>query len=130
MRATGHADRQQAGAEGMLPENERRTASSTALLGIGVREQGPFLGDPIDVRGVVPHDAMVVGTDVVHTDVISPQDDDIRLLSGGLSMCGHSQIVGCNHRGRVSQLIGFGIGTGTPEETRSVAPAFGRQQLS
>ena len=69
-----------AGAERVLTQDEGRPPGGATLLGVGVREHRPFAGDPIDVRRLVPHDPMVVGTDVVDADVVTPDDEDVRLL--------------------------------------------------
>ena len=49
----------------MLPEDERGAARRAALLRVGVGEQRAFLGDAVDVRRLVAHDAQAVGADVV-----------------------------------------------------------------
>jgi hypothetical protein len=80
-----HANGQQARAEGMLAQDERRAAGRAALLGVGVREQRAFSRDPVDVRRPVAHDRVGVSADVVDADVIPPDDEDVgsRLLRVG-----------------------------------------------
>ncbi len=80
LRGARHADGEQAGAERVLAEDERSAARRAALLGVGVREQRPFLRDAVDVRRLVAHHAEVVGADVVDADVITPDHEDVGLL--------------------------------------------------
>ena len=79
-----------AGAEADLPGDEGRAAGGAALLPIPVGEQGSFPGNAVNVRRLVAHHALVVGTDVPVTDVVAPDDEDVGLprlrlsaLSGG-----------------------------------------------
>jgi hypothetical protein len=53
LRRAGNADLGQAGAIDALPGDERRTAGGAGLLAVGVGEQHPFVGDAVDVRGLV-----------------------------------------------------------------------------
>src|SRR6188508_3538316 len=57
-------DLEQSGAEADLAGDEGGAAGGAALLPVPVGEQCPLLGDAIDVRGLVSHHALVVGTDV------------------------------------------------------------------
>src|SRR5262249_34518619 len=50
------------------------TTSRAALLSVPVGEQRALLSNPINVWGAVSHHAEVVGTDVVPTDVVTPDD--------------------------------------------------------
>jgi hypothetical protein len=54
--------------------------SRAALLGVVIGEDHAFLGDTVDVRGVKSHQAHGVGTNVRLADVISKNDEDIRLF--------------------------------------------------
>src|SRR5262245_11841340 len=74
-----HADRQQPGAKRMLSKNERSPARGAALLRVGVGEQRAFLRDTIYVGCAVAHDAVVVGADVVHADVVAPNYQNVWL---------------------------------------------------
>src|SRR6516225_3649408 len=69
-----HANRQKSGAERMLPKDEGGTSGGAALLSIGVCKQNPLLGNPVDIGGLVTHYAMIIGADVVNTDVVAPDD--------------------------------------------------------
>jgi hypothetical protein len=79
VRRAGHPDREQAGPERVLPKDERGPPGGAGLLAVGVGEQRPFLRDPIDIWRPIPHDPVVVGTDVVDADVVAPDDQDVRL---------------------------------------------------
>ena len=59
VRIARHADGQQAGAKRLLPEDEGRPPGGAALLAVGVREERAFLGDAIDVRRAIAHQALV-----------------------------------------------------------------------
>ena len=58
------------GADRRLTGDERRPARRAALLSVEVGEQRAFLGDPIDIRRAVSHDAEVVGAEVEPADVV------------------------------------------------------------
>ena len=45
-----------------------------------VRENCAFLRDAIDIGGPIPHHAMIVGTDVPVTNVVTEDDEDVWLL--------------------------------------------------
>jgi hypothetical protein len=77
----GHPDGEEARAEGVLTENEGGAPGGAALLGVVVREHPAFAGDPVDVGRFVAHDAVVVCADIVHTDVVAPDDDNVWLFS-------------------------------------------------
>jgi hypothetical protein len=83
-RRAGDPDLRQAGAKHALAHNERRPAGGAALLAIPVGEQHPFVGDAVDIRGAVAHDAVAVAAQVRHSDVVTPDDDDV-----GLRVVGH-----------------------------------------
>lgn len=77
----------------MLAEHEGGAAGGTGLLGVGVRENGAFPGDTVDIGRAVAHQAAVISADVVDADVIAPDDEDVRLLFLGLCPMeiGHNQ---------------------------------------
>jgi hypothetical protein len=50
-------------------------------MGIVVSEHDPFLGQPIDVRRPAAHHAPVVGADIVDTDVVTPDNQDVWFLT-------------------------------------------------
>src|SRR5262245_9831808 len=80
MRITRHADRQETGAKRLLTENERRAPGGAALLTVGIREYRAFICDAIDVRGLISHEATRVGADLRDADVVTKNDEDVRLL--------------------------------------------------
>jgi hypothetical protein len=70
----------QPGADRRLPGDERGPPGGAALLAVPVGEHGPFSGHAVDVGSAIPHDAQIVGTDVVPPDIVAPEDQDVRLL--------------------------------------------------
>ena len=89
----GQADLGQAGADRRLPGDERRAAGGAALLAVPVGEVRTLLGDAVDVRGAIPHDAVVVRADVEPADVVAPDDQNVRLVGLRhvrlLTLCSH-----------------------------------------
>jgi hypothetical protein len=77
---TGQAHLGEARADRRLPGEERGAPGGAALLPVPVGEQGAFPGDAVDVGRLVAHHAEVVGTDVVPADIVTPDDQDVRLL--------------------------------------------------
>jgi hypothetical protein len=69
----------EAGADGGLAGDECRAAGGAALLAVPVGVHAAFPGDPVDVGRAVAHHAVVVGADIEPTDVIAPDDEDVRL---------------------------------------------------
>jgi hypothetical protein len=68
------AARQQTGLFGRLPCDKGRPASSATILGIVVRKHHAFLGDPINVRHLVPDDPKGVRAEVRLPYVVSKND--------------------------------------------------------
>src|SRR5262245_34398691 len=73
------SDLTQTRAEYALAHNERRTAGGTALLGVVVGENHALVSDAVDIRGAVSHHALRIGTDVRLADVVTPDDEHVRL---------------------------------------------------
>lgn len=65
----------------VLTGDERGTAGGTALLSVVIGEACAFDANPIDIRGPVAHLAAVIVADVPPADVVSPQDENVRLVS-------------------------------------------------
>src|SRR5665809_6787 len=65
----GETDLAQPGPVDALPGDERRPAGGAALLAVGVREAHPLVGDPVDVRGAIPHQPVAVAAEVRDPDV-------------------------------------------------------------
>ena len=64
----------------MLARKESRTAGGAALVTVGIGEKYAFIGDPVDIRGFVPHDAPIVGADVEWPDVIALDYKDVGFI--------------------------------------------------
>ena len=77
------ADRRQAGADRELAGDEVRAPGGAARLGVVVGEQHPFGGQLVEVRRPAGHDAAVVGADVEPADVVTHDEEDVRLLLSG-----------------------------------------------
>ncbi len=77
-RRAGHADLAHPGAVHALPADERRPARGAALLTVGVGEAHAFVGDAVDVRGAIAHQAVAVATQVADPDVVAPDDQNVR----------------------------------------------------
>ena len=69
-----------------LAGNERGPAGGAGLLGVAVGEDRPLFGDAVDVGRAVAHHPSVVGTDVPESNIIPPDDEDVRLLAGLLGL--------------------------------------------
>ena len=112
----GHADLAQTGAEVHWPVMNDDAAGGAALLGVVVGEDHPFLGDPVDVRRAIAHQAHRVGADVRLADVVAEDDQDVGLLSRlghgqvhQLVVVGQSQLIGPAQAGRVMLFAGCAI---------------------
>ncbi|MOA19202.1 hypothetical protein D3C78_1395660 [compost metagenome] len=80
MLGAGHANGQQPGAKRMLAEEKSRASGGTGLLAVGMGEQHALFGDAIDVRRLVTHHALVVGTEVEVADVVAEDHQDVRFV--------------------------------------------------
>jgi hypothetical protein len=87
-RRTRQPDRQKTGAEWMLACNERSSPSRTALLGIVIGEERPFIGYAVDVGRPPAHHAVMVGANLSNADVIGHDDENVRFLLLRLSRSG------------------------------------------
>ena len=67
-------------ADRRLPGDEGGASRGAALLAVPVGEHRPFPSHAVDVGRAVPHDAVIVGTDVVPADVVAPENQNIGLL--------------------------------------------------
>ena len=72
----------QARANAVLAGDERRATGGAALLAVVVGELHALLGEAVDVRSAIPHQAVGVGADVRLADVVAPDDHDVGLLLG------------------------------------------------
>jgi hypothetical protein len=64
----------------LVPGKKRRTASGARLLAVGVGEPHTLVGDPVDIRRPVAHQAVAVPTQVRDAEVVTPDDEDVRLV--------------------------------------------------
>ena len=78
-RGARHADFGQAGADRVLTGDEACAAGRAALLSVKVGEGRPFLRHAVDVGGMVAHHAPTKVADIPNADIVSPNDEDIRL---------------------------------------------------
>ena len=74
------ADLGQAGADRLLAGDEGGAPSGATLLTVEVGEHRALSGDPVDVRGAIPHDAVVVTTDVEPADVVAHDEQNVRMI--------------------------------------------------
>ncbi len=75
----------QPGAVGVLAGDERRPSRRAGLLAVVVGEPDALVGDPVDVRGAVSHEAVGVAAEVADPDVVAPDDEDVRPVGHGAS---------------------------------------------
>jgi hypothetical protein len=77
---TGHSDFGQTSAERVLTRDECCATCGTALLAVVVGEGAAFLGNAIDIRGLIAHHAAAKVTEIPRANVIAPKDQNIRLF--------------------------------------------------
>ena len=46
-----------------------------------IHEQHAVIGDTVDVGGAAPHHAAVIGADIPHADIVTPDDKDVGAIS-------------------------------------------------
>src|SRR5215472_8815854 len=78
----GKADLGETRTDRRLSGDEGRASSSAALLTVEVGEHRAIVGDAIEVRRAVAHDALVIATEVEPTDVVSHDEKNVRLPLG------------------------------------------------
>src|SRR5262245_12322881 len=71
------AYRGQTSADRQLPGDEIRPTGCAACFGIVVGEPHSFGGESVEVRCLPRHDALVIGTDIEPTYVVTHDDEDI-----------------------------------------------------
>ena len=79
----GQPDLGEPGPKRRLTGDERRAAGGAALLGVIIGEDDAFLGDPVDIRRAVAHQALGVDRDVPLADVVAEDHEDVRLRRRG-----------------------------------------------
>jgi hypothetical protein len=90
----GQANAQETGTERALAGDEGAAPGGAGLLAVGIGEDDAFLGDTVDVRCAVAHDAHVVGTKVPVAEVIAEDDDDVRLVAVATFGGDHRVVIG------------------------------------
>jgi hypothetical protein len=78
----GEADLGQTRAIDALARDERRPAGGAALLTVGIGEAHTFVGDAVNVRGAIAHQAIAVATEIGDSDVVAPDDENVGLSVG------------------------------------------------
>ncbi|GAA5314853.1 MAG: hypothetical protein AseanaTS_00570 [Candidatus Pelagadaptatus aseana] len=64
---------------GVLTGNKRGTTRGTGVFTVVIGKDGAFFGDAVDVRRPVAGLTHGVGTEVIHTDVITPDGENVWL---------------------------------------------------
>src|SRR5215813_13493650 len=64
----------------MLTEDKSRATRRAGLLTVSVGKKRAFLCEAVDVGGTISHHAKVVTTEIRPTDVVAPDDQDVRFL--------------------------------------------------
>ncbi|MNX32731.1 hypothetical protein D3C86_629430 [compost metagenome] len=82
----GNAHLGQTGAARRLAGNEGGASGRATVFGVVVGEDRAFVGDPVDIRCAVSHDAPGVGADVRLPDVIAEDHQDVWFLARGLRL--------------------------------------------
>jgi hypothetical protein len=80
---SGHSDLGQTGADRRLSRDERGATGRAALLAVPVSEHRALLGDAVNVRRAVAHDAVIVGADVEPSDVVAPENENVWFVRFG-----------------------------------------------
>ena len=99
-RRARHPDLGEACADRVLARDETRAAGRAALLAVEVGEGHAFLRDAIDVRRAIPHHATTEVADVPDADVVTPEDQDVRLASLPCALSFHARFGRLNHHAR------------------------------
>ena len=74
------ADRRKARAQRDLPGDEVGAAGGAARFRVVVGEAHAIGGELVEIRRLAGHDALVIGADIVHADVVTHDDDNVGLL--------------------------------------------------
>src|ERR1700722_5160276 len=76
---TGHPDLAHPGAVHTLPTDECSAARRAALLAVGIREPHSLVGDAVDIRRALAHQAVAVTTQIGDADVVAPDHQNVGL---------------------------------------------------
>src|ERR1700678_1128412 len=80
-RRSGHAHFGEAGPNRILSGDKAGATGGAALLRIVVGKQSAFIRDAIDVGRTIAHHSITKATNVPNTDIIAPQNEDVRFLA-------------------------------------------------
>ena len=65
-----------------MPGDEVGAAGGAARFGVVVGESHALGGELVEVRRLAGHDALVIGADIEPADVVTHDDENVRLLAG------------------------------------------------
>jgi hypothetical protein len=71
----------------MLAGNEGRAPCGAALLSIVVSKDRTFIGYAINIGRLITHLTHAIATDIPDSNIITPDDEDIRLVSSVRGGC-------------------------------------------
>ena len=89
-RRARHADLGETSTDRRLAGNKRRATGGAALLPVEIGEHRAFLGDAVDVRRPVTHDAVVVATDIEPANVVGHDEENVWFLVGHVCLSSSS----------------------------------------
>ncbi len=75
----GHPHLAHSGPVHALSTDEGCAARGAALLAVGIGESHALIGDAVDVRCAIAHHAVAVAAQIADSDVVAPDDEDVRL---------------------------------------------------
>src|SRR5215813_7071494 len=88
-RCSRNSNFRQPGAKSTLPGDKRCSSGGATLLSVGVGKQHAFFCEAVDVGCSIPHHAVTVATEILNSDVVSPNHEDVRLLRYFFNFFGH-----------------------------------------
>ena len=83
-RRAWRADLGEAGSDWRLASNKGGASGSATLLPIEIGKHRAFLGDAIDVRRLVTHDAVVVATGIEPANVVGHDEENVGLVCAAI----------------------------------------------
>src|SRR6185503_15815701 len=84
-----NADFGETGSKAALSRNERRSTCRAALFPIGIRKQHSFIGQSVYIGCPVAHHAMTVTTEILNTDIVTPDNQNVWLFGPFANSRGH-----------------------------------------
>src|SRR5215813_7120383 len=79
-RSAGQSHFAQSRAKDALPHDECGPTSRAALFTVVIRKTHTFVSNTIDVGRAVTHQAVGVATEIANSDVVTPNNEDVRFL--------------------------------------------------